>query len=251
MRTQDGLMAAYNIQTVVDAENKMIANADVITENVDFEQLKPALEALKQNIDLVPEEIIADTGYYVPAEIRAIEQGEETKCYVNVPKESKTKKEERENGITFEYDAQKDEYICSQGKRLVLKARGVMKRNVLYDRYDGIECDGCPVRDMCTKAKAGRIIYRRHDHEWKSQYDQRMNQKQGREKLKKRRAVVEHPFGTMKIWMGKLQLLLRGKRKVQIEVDLITTTYNLRRLLNIESNQNLVQMIKNYHWKAA
>ena len=66
-----------------------------------------------------------------------------------------------------------------------------------------------------------------------------------------RKQMVEHPFGTIKYWMGKIPLLLRGKNKVTIEIDIYTTVYNFRRLLSIESYSNILEMIKKYDWKMA
>jgi hypothetical protein len=46
--------------------------------------------------------------------------------------------------------------------------------------------------------------------------------------------------------MGKLGFLMRKQHKVQIEVDLYTTVYNMKRLISIESIQTLIQKIENY-----
>jgi len=66
-----------------------------------------------------------------------------------------------------------------------------------------------------------------------------------------RRQLVEHPFGTIKYLMGKIQLKLRGKQKVSTEINLYTTVYNLKRLINIEPFELLIEKIENYAWKTA
>ena len=47
------------------------------------------------------------------------------------------------------------------------------------------------------------------------------------------KALVEHPFGTMKRGMDQGYFLLKGLRKVRGEFSLTVLTYNLKRVLNI------------------
>lgn len=62
-----------------------------------------------------------------------------------------------------------------------------------------------------------------------------MKSKTGKEKMKQRKAVVEHPFGTMKYYMGQMPTLLRGKEKVSTEMGLYSIAYNLKRFLAIKA----------------
>jgi len=48
--------------------------------------------------------------------------------------------------------------------------------------------------------------------------------------------------------MGKIPLLLRGLKKVSTEINLYTTVYNLKRLLNLESHEQISDKIMNYDW---
>ena len=76
-----------------------------------------------------------------------------------------------------------------------------------------------------------------------------MESDEAKEKIKERKTIVEHPFGTIKRMMGKLHFLLTGKEKVQIEFDLYTTAYNFKRLINIDKMELLLQKAENYTWK--
>jgi len=76
-----------------------------------------------------------------------------------------------------------------------------------------------------------------------------MESKLGKEKILERKSLAEHPFGTIKYLMGKIPLLLRGKKKVATEINLYTTAYNLKRLINIELFEDTVENIKKYQWK--
>ena len=96
------------------------------------------------------------------------------------------------------------------------------------------------------KSKKGRIIQKRIDGEWLKAYKEREKTKEFKEKFKLRKCVVEHPFGTMKYLMGQIPILLRGKEKVQVEMDLYSTAYNLIRLKNTETVPNLLEKLEQW-----
>ena len=245
MKSRDGKIPAYNVQIAVDAEHKLIADSEVVTCETDRGQLKPMLESLKDELAASPAEVLADKGYDNPDEIEELEKKEEgIKIYVS-PQGSVNDKEE----IKFSYDKAKDEYLCSQGKRLVLIQKGKIKHKSMTSVYQGIECDGCQKREKCTKSKKGRIINRYVNQQWREDYKKRMQSIESKSKLLKRKTIVEHPFGTIKCLMGKIPLYLRGVKKVATEINLYTTVYNLKRLFNIEIFENLMKEIKNYRWE--
>ena len=110
---------------------------------------------------------------------------------------------------------------------------------------------GCPIKAGCTKSKTGRSIKVNVNHQWIDNYREWIAKKENIEKIRHRKTVVEHPFGTIKTMMGKFCFLLRKKHKVQIEVDLYTTAYNIKRLINIENMENLLQKVEKYNWRIA
>jgi hypothetical protein len=77
------------------------------------------------------------------------------------------------------------------------------------------------------------------DGEWLAAYMKKMKTSGFKRKFRARKCVVEHPFGTMKYLMGQIPILLRGKAKVQIEMDLYSTAYNLKRMLTLETMPKL------------
>jgi transposase len=249
MRSRDGKIPAYNLQAAVDAEYKMIAAAEITTQAADVEQLSPMLKTMEEQIAVVPATALADTGYYNPRLIQQAEKNQKTKCYIPVPRKAK-QEEDKKHGITFSYHAQADEYECSEGKKLILKQQNKKRRGRTADVYQGIHCSTCRLRSLCTQAKNGRIIHRYHDEQWALEYQQRMQQTQAKQKIKLRKTLSEHPFGTLKYWMGKIPLKLRGKKKVQTEIDLYTTGYNFKRLVQIISFNSFIEEIKNYRWLA-
>jgi len=245
MRSRDGKIPGYNVQTVVDAENKMIADSEVVTDEADQGLIKQMVESVKEEIGETPEELIADKGYYNLELIEKLEkENKELTVYVSKPRKP-------EEEITFEYDEESDEYKCSQGKKLVLFTRNRKKgkSGASLNGYRGIECQGCPLMDKCTKSKKGRTVYRYTNQKWRDNYVKRIEKALSRKKLSSRKSIVEHPFGTIKVMMGKIPILLRGIVKVSSEINLYATAYNLKRLFNIDGFEDLLAKIKGYNWQ--
>ncbi len=247
MKSRDGKIPGYNVQIVVDAENKMIADSEVFTDENDLNLIDDMLESIKDELGEKPEEMVLDNGYNKLDLIEEVGKKEEDiDIYV-----AQNKTQEEKDQIKFRYDKEKDEYICKQGKRLIPIQRNKKRRGSLADVYQGIECNGCPMRDECTGSKKGRIFHRYLNQEFRDSYKKKMNTPKGREKMKLRRTLAEHPFGTIKYLMGKIPILLRGTLKVSTEINLFTTVYNLKRLITIENFENLLKIINGYNWRNA
>lgn len=248
MKCRDGKMPCYNVQTGVDIKNHMIVLADVTTDECDINLLKSDLKNLTEQLGITPEEIEADKGYGNITQIKEIEETSDTTCYIPL-QEPPTKKQDRENGIEFTYNADSDTFTCSNNKILQKHSGEYKQDDQTYNIYKCHDCEGCPIKSRCTKSKTGRVIKVNVNHEWIDNYRQWIRKKENIEKIKHRKTIVEHPFGTIKTMMGKFCFLLRKKHKAQIEIDLYTTVYNLKRLINIESMENLLQKAGKYNWK--
>lgn len=249
MKSRNGLIPGYNVQIISDSKNKMIADSEVTTEANDLNQLEPMIESIKEELDITPEKVLADKGYNKPDMIEKVTKQEGIKCYIPNVETSRDREE-----IKFTYNENGDYVECSEGKKLVLISKNKKKNNSIVNQYRGIECDGCKLREQCTKSPKGRTYYIYANEEWRKQYRKEMGFKRSVKKHKKRKELVEHIFGNLKMLMGWIPLRLRGKEKVSIEINLFTTVYNLKRLINIEKEKGLnylLSIINNYHWKIA
>ena len=247
MKSRHGKIPAFNVQTIIDKKNRMIATAEITTEANDINELKNNLDDLKEQLDIVPETIKADKGYANLKEIKEIEEDSKTQCFIPIPKNNK-KEEDKKTGIKFTYDKENDEYQCSQGKKLKLKRKNRKLKKIFYNVYQCEDCKECPLKSKCTKSKIGRNIYINVVQDWIDNYKKRMQKTKSKEKNKERKTIVEHPFGTIKWMMDIFHFLLTGKAKVQIELDLYTTAYNFKRLINIDKMELLLQKAENYTW---
>lgn len=55
-----------------------------------------------------------------------------------------------------------------------------------------------------------------------------------------RKQTVEHPFGTIKMWMGATHFLMRKIKNVSTEISLHILAYNLKRMLSIWGTEGLI-----------
>ncbi len=250
MKGRDGKKAYYNLQSGLCNKHKMIALADIYTDENDMDLLEGNYRNLKEQLDIVPENLEADTGYGNTNQIMKIEEETQTNCYIPI-QEPVIKKIEKENNISFEYDHEKDELECTEGKRLKLLQRNYKQGNQLYNIYHCSDYQTCPIKKKCTKSKNARKVKRNIHQNWIDKYKCGLKTTYAKERIRERKSIVEHPFGTIKMMMGKHCFILTKKHKVQIEIDLYSTAYNLKRMLNIENLSTLMNQVKEYNWKIA
>jgi len=246
MKTREGIIPAYNVQFAVDESHKLIAASGVLTDHDDHRALPSMITTLRDELGIVPEQVIADKGYNTPDLIERIECETNTVCYIPMPE-----KESTTQAISFAYDGASDSYTCSQGKTLLRRQRNKRKGNTLAHVYRADDCTDCCIRSRCTQSSRGRTIYRYHNQVWRDAYKQRMASPHAQAMIATRKALVEHPFGTIKCWAGKIPLLLRGLRNVATEVTLYVIAYNLKRLFGIESPHRLFHLVNHYEWTLA
>lgn len=246
MKSRDGYIPAYNLQAGVDSKYKMIAFAEVSDQANDIQLLEENYNTTVEQTGLEPELVIADTGYGNLQQIEHIESTTPGLCVIPLA-EHASKQKDKKNGISFTCDEQGDTYRCVKGNLLVYKGN-TTHSNTSYRIYraDKQQCLVCPLRSKCTGSKSGRAIKIPENQKFKDEYNKRMRTAEMKKLTKERKTLIEHVFGTLKRWMGKIPVLLTGKKKVQIEIDLYATAYNLRRLFSIESVPNLLRQIEKY-----
>ncbi len=104
-------------------------------------------------------------------------------------------------------------------------------------RYWTTACQACAIKDRCTTAKERRIT--RWEHEDVLEAVQRRLDEHP-EKMRPRRETVEHPFGTIKSWMGSTHFQMKGLKRVGTEMALHVLAYNLKRVMNIMGTAPLI-----------
>lgn len=252
MRGRQGTHWSYNVQANVDAAHGLIADIEATSSCNDRRELLPALERVEERAGIRPQTQLADTGYSHVEELLSVEQ-DGIECFIpNNP--TRRRIDDQKHGLTFTYDPELDQYTCIEGKALHLVERNKRdnKRGTIANVYRAEDCRDCPLKSVCApKANVARSVHRYHNHQARAAYRQKIQSDEGQKMKRLRSSLSEHPFGTLKRWMGALPLVLRGKQKVNTEIKLYATAYNLLRSVNICSVPEMIAKVKEYDWKEA
>jgi Transposase DDE domain len=221
-------VVGYNIQVAVETTNHLIITHEVINEGSDRAQLSPVAKQAKTVLGVENLDAVADRGYFSGEEILECENAG---IMVTLPKPmtSNSKAEGRFGKQDFRYVAEQDIYICPAGERLAYYCTTEDKGMVLR-RYATKACQNCAIKHACTTAKQ-RLISRWEHEQVVEAVQRRLDEHP--EKMRLRRETVEHPFGTIKAWMGATHFLMKTLPKVATEMALHVLAYNLTRVMNI------------------
>jgi transposase len=239
MHVAQGSVVGYNVQSAVDAKNKLIAASDVTNDVTDYRQLTHLASEAKATLQLQQAEVVADKGYYNAAEVsRCVEQ--QITPYIAKADTSANTKLGLYGKSKFKYDADKDVYVCPAGSELTYRfSTYELGRELKYYRAKG--CAECALKKQCTRNQANRTITREENEHLMEAMAARV--KAQPQKMALRKQLAEHPFGTIKRWFGYTHFLLKGLEKVRCEWSLITTVYNLKRVLNLVSFEKLIAAV--------
>ena len=221
-------MVGYNVQAAVDTKHHLIVAHEVTNVGTDKSQLSAMAEKTKAALETDALDVVADRGYFNSKEILACDEAGIT---VTLPKPltSGSTAKGRFGKQDFRYVRQDDVYICPAGERLVHHYPNVEKGLTLR-RYWTTACQGCAIKDRCTTGKERRITRWEHEHVLEA-VERRLDEQP--QKMRTRRETVEHPFGTIKSWMGATHFQMRTLQRVGTEMALHVLAYNLKRVMNI------------------
>jgi transposase len=228
-------VAGYNVQAVVDDKHKLIVASEVVNDSSDVNQLHAMAKAAKEALDVEALQVLADEGYYSSTELKACED-DGINAYVPVPEGNGLPEKAGRFGLKhFSYDGAADAYTCPAGQALrPMEGRWTNTSGRVEIRYASRTkiCRACPSRTMCLSPKASQRTIRRWEHEDVLERH-RARMENASDLMRRRSAIVEHPFGTLKCRAGYRHFLVRGFDKVRGEWSLMALCYNFTRVLNI------------------
>lgn len=234
---------SYNVQTTVDAKHKLILDFKVTQKPNDLGELDNMALRAKKLFNGKEFEILADKGYYKAEDLKkCVENG--ITPYVSRQTYSNGTGDRDFYGDRFKYDKDKNVYICPADNELFYaKDRKEKGKGVIGHEYRNYEaCKNCEFKDRCTKSKNGRSIFRHIDQDFLDTIDHQTELNM--EKYKLRQMIVEHPFGTVKRSWGAYYFLTRRKASVTAEISLSFLAYNLKRVMNILGNDEMIRRLK-------
>jgi hypothetical protein len=141
----------------------------------------------------------------------------------------------------FQYNKETDTYTCPEQQILTSNGNWYKGRNYKFKQYKTKACKDCPMREQCTTAKVnGKIVQRSEYAQYVENNAQRVAE--SGQVYKKRQALVEHPFGTIKRqWGFDYIMTKKGIKQASADFGFIALVYNLKRLINILGIQMLLK----------
>ena len=247
------LKPGYNLQLGVEGE--YIVGLDVSSERSDQLTLIPLLEKMNNHLPKEHETVTTDAGYESEENYTYFEGKENQECYIKPQNYERSKTRKFKNNMALRenmmYDKENDEYTCQNGKKLRMVHTGIRKSKSGFESevtyYECENCEGCPHKKSCTKAKGNRKMQvskkfiKQRERSLKN-----ITSEKGILLRTNRSIQVEGAFGVIKQDYGFRQFLLRGNAKVLTEMFLVALGYNINKLhRKIQDNRTGSQLFKN------
>lgn len=243
MKVRGSVEVCYNAQIAVDSKHALIVAHEVTNAENDMEQLGPMALAAKDALGVEELDVAADAGYFSHAQIALCEAGGITP-YVPETQTSNNVKVGRFTKRDFRYDESRDAYQCPAGQWLDRRSQKQTRGGRILGYYlNPAACRSCPMRDQCTRDHYARRITRRPEEAQVAAMRERLAKRS--ELMALRKAMAEHPFGTMKRGMDMGYFLLKGLERVGGEFSLSVLAYDLKRVMNILGVECLLEVLRN------
>lgn len=230
------LKPAYNVQ--ISTNKQYIANYSVHQNTTDTNTLIPHLQQHKEQFDALPENNIADAGYGSEENYQWLEDNA-VEAYVKHNQFDRQQNQTIRDKHPFAvdklyYNQQGDYYVCPMGQHMEALGEKNKTTTTGYQQttkqYQAKNCEGCPLRTGCHKAKGNRTIeVNTNLIRLKEQAEQRLKSEEGISKRKQRCFDVEPVFANIKNNHGFKRFMLRGIKKVTIETGLLALAHNIRK----------------------
>lgn len=232
-------VVGYNVQAAVEIDHHLIVAHDVVQTGSDRGQLEPMGQRAKEVLGVEELAVVADRGYFSGDQIKACADAGIVPTLPK-PQTSSNRKKGMFVKSDFRYVPEEDVYICPADETLdwhfVTEEAGLV-----VSRYWTTACGSCSLKSRCTTGKERRIS--RWEHEpLVEAMQQRLDEHPDAMRL--RRETVEHPFGTLKMWMGATHFLMKRLHNVKTEMALSVLAYNLTRVMNIIGIKPLMAAIR-------
>jgi hypothetical protein len=216
----------------------MVAH-EVVNVGHDRSQLTPLAKLARTAIEEEQLTAFADRGCYTSEQIFQFEQ-DGIKPLVPKPLTSNSKADGRFDKRDFVYVESDDEYRCPAGERAIHRFTTV-EHGLTLHAYWPSACPKCELKPQCTPSPYRRV--KRWEHK-KVLEDMQRRLDQTPHAARQCRQTVEHPFGTLKAWMGSTHFLTKTLPRVRTEMCRHVLAYNLKKAINILGTTALIEAMK-------
>lgn len=241
---RQGSHAGYNAQIVTDEKLGLIVSTDVVSSGSDYNEFSRQIENAEDVLGKQAEVACADSGYHQVEDLEKI-SSRESNTQVVVPSKRQVGNKEVKafDKANFKYDSENNEYICPEGKRLKFRRKRRKDNSLEYHMKSSGECLNCRHFGVCTKAKTGRTIHRLAKEELREELEKVYESNEGRKIYELRKQKVELPFGHIKHNLGAGYFLLRGQDGVNAEMSLLSTNFNISRMITVIGVPTLLSIL--------
>jgi len=229
----------YNVQTAVDDKHHLIVTHEVTNVGNDRRQLSKMSKQARKVMEIEALTVVADRGYYNGEELLSCHEAGIT-TYVPNSATSGALAAGRYSRSEFHYNPETDEYRCPAGEHLIWRMTTEEKGRTLH-RYWSSNCQNCSLKAQCTPSKQRRVTRWEHEAVLELAAERLANDPK---KMLTRKQTVEHPFGTIKMWMGATHFQMKTLKHVSTEMSLHVLAYNLKRVMNILGIRPLIRAIQ-------
>lgn len=239
---------AYNVQSTVDSKNCIPIDYKVTNQN-DSKAMGNMVQRAKSILRTNDFTVLYDKGFHTGSELKTAQDlGVETIVAIPGVPSSSQAPDPMFNYEFFRYNREDDTYSCPCGQIMHTNGSWYKEKTsagniILFKQYKTRVCRNCPVRSRCTRSKKERLIHR---SEYADYYERnRANTIDKGDLYKKRQAIVEHPYGTIKRQWGFSYILTKkGIERASSDVGLMMVAYNLRRIGNILTINRLKEYLR-------
>jgi transposase len=232
---------AYNIQTSVDDKHNLPFDFDVTNTN-DAKAMGNMLCRANSILESNDFTALYDKGYHTGSEFK-IADDLGIDVMVAIPMVAANAPNHKYNVENFVFNKTDDYYTCPQGEIMTTNGKWHKAKTYNFKRYTTKACKICIAKAECSKAICGKAIQRSEFQQYIDNNKKRI--KQNPDYYRKRQAIVEHPYGTIKRQWGFSYILTKkGIDRASADVGFIMTAYNIRRIINIIGINTLKEYLK-------
>jgi transposase len=256
-----GYAPNYTSVLGTDADSGMIVDVQVLGNNNEVSTVLSAVANIEEQFGVKPKVVVADTGFNNGPNLQGLQ--EQNVEALMPPRqqfaENSAVREDVSQPVArdqrgklpvnpqnkcldkaaFIYDQEKDCYTCPMGKTLPYHHDKPYNRDGVKGSsriYECGACAGCPLAKRCLpKSATERRVSRDEYEELREDLAAKMKTEEARARYKRRAHVAETPFAVLKTRMNFRQFLLRGLKKVEMELRWTAIAYNVGKLVNFKA----------------
>ena len=227
-RGRHKVMFGYSLNYLIDMENAVILDVEATPTRIskEVDATETMIERTEERFDLKPDHVAADVAYGTGEMLGwLVERGIDP----HIPVWDKSQRDDGTfSRADFDYDRERDLYVCPGGK--LLKTRGTVHNGrTLYYRASKLDCEACPLKPRCCPKSPERRVSR-DLNEHARDYTRALMETEAYWVSSAERKKIETLFGEAKHILSLVRLRLRGLTGARDEFLLTATVQNLKRL---------------------